>query len=177
MNKLYHLYFWDQIPKTNCLFSKVAGLESIFLKKADFTKELFPRGFTGQLQDFGKEWRRTLMKECYSAGYSAKTDLMKQIFLKISEIFLMLIAETGEGSWRGHLSPRFCQNCSCQPNSFQCFKYKVFLVVTSFQIKFFKTLKISMTLRHLQVAWFWLPSFFKVMFIKVCHDVSSSKCF
>ena len=40
------------------------------------------------MQDFGKEWRRTLRKEYYSTGYSAKTDFMKQGF----EIFLILVA-------------------------------------------------------------------------------------
>ena len=53
---------------------------------------------------------KNLRKEYYSTGYSAKTDFMKQGFLEISEIFLILIALTVEGSLREYLPPGFSQN-------------------------------------------------------------------
>ena len=110
MNKLYHISFWEKISKTSCLFSKVPGLESIFLKTADLTTEVFPHGFYRIAARFWKRMEKNLRKECYSTGYSAKTGFMKQGFLEISEIFLTLIAVTAEGSWRAHLLPRFCQS-------------------------------------------------------------------
>ena len=65
-----------------------------------------------------------------------------------SEISLILSAETAERSWRRHLLLRFCQNWKCQPNSFQCFKYKVFRVVTSFLDFFFENFKDEYDMEH-----------------------------